>query len=178
MSNVKCQMSKIKCQMPHVNKVKLLSERTSGNPPVIFLLVSMTWEEPTMSYNQAPRPYGISRGINSPYFYSVETCPKESNQTFSPGFESKFDPLGDPLWDTVLVSPERQVMESIRTVLRRCLAQQGPYCKTISDSEVIESWIKESSFRVVKCHRYSRYICVKILEGWGKKCNRTRGYAR
>ena len=24
--------------------------------------------------------------------------------------------------------------------------------------------------RVAKCHRYGRYICVKILEGWGKTC--------
>ena len=24
--------------------------------------------------------------------------------------------------------------------------------------------------RVAKCHRYGRYICVKILEGLGKKC--------
>ena len=31
-------MSKIKCQMPKVNKVKLLPERTSGAPPVIFWL--------------------------------------------------------------------------------------------------------------------------------------------
>ena len=36
MSNNKYKMSKIKCQMPKVNKVKLLSERTSGAPPVIF----------------------------------------------------------------------------------------------------------------------------------------------
>ena len=35
-SNVKNQMSKIKCQMTNVNKIKLLSERTSGAPPVIF----------------------------------------------------------------------------------------------------------------------------------------------
>ena len=27
-------------------------------------------------------------------------------------------------------------------------------------------------YRVAKCHRYGRYICVKILEGWGKKCGR------
>ena len=32
-------MSKIKCQMSKVNKVKLLSERTSGAPPVIFPFV-------------------------------------------------------------------------------------------------------------------------------------------
>ena len=25
--------------------------------------------------------------------------------------------------------------------------------------------------RVAKCHRYGRYVCVKILEGWGKKCS-------
>ena len=29
-------MSTMKCQMSNVNKVKLLSERTSGVPPVIF----------------------------------------------------------------------------------------------------------------------------------------------
>ena len=23
--------------------------------------------------------------------------------------------------------------------------------------------------RVAKCHRYGRYICVKIFKGWGKK---------
>ena len=28
---VECQKSKVKCQMPNVNKVKLLSERTSGH---------------------------------------------------------------------------------------------------------------------------------------------------
>ena len=40
MYNVKCQMSKIKCQIYNViyiNMVKLLSERTSGVPPVIFI---------------------------------------------------------------------------------------------------------------------------------------------
>ena len=31
------QMSDVKCQMSNVNKVKLLSERTSGVPPVIFI---------------------------------------------------------------------------------------------------------------------------------------------
>ena len=36
-SNVKNQMSNVICQMPNVNKVKLLSERTSGVPPVIFV---------------------------------------------------------------------------------------------------------------------------------------------
>ena len=36
MLNVKCQKSNVKCQMPNVNKVKLLSEHTSGAPPVIF----------------------------------------------------------------------------------------------------------------------------------------------
>ena len=33
---VKCQMSNVKNQMSNVKKVKLLSERTSGVPPVIF----------------------------------------------------------------------------------------------------------------------------------------------
>ena len=37
MSNDKIQISNIKCQMPNVNKVKLMSERTFGAPPVIFL---------------------------------------------------------------------------------------------------------------------------------------------
>ena len=36
MSSVKCQKSNIKCQMPNVNKVRLLLERTSGASPVIF----------------------------------------------------------------------------------------------------------------------------------------------
>ena len=29
--------------------------------------------------------------------------------------------------------------------------------------------VKDPEDRVVKCHRYGRYICVKILEGLGKK---------
>ena len=32
--------------------------------------------------------------------------------------------------------------------------------------------------RVAKCHRYGRYICVKILEGWGKKCRRPRSFVK
>ena len=36
MKNVKWQKSNVKCKMPKVNKVKLLSERTSGVTPVIF----------------------------------------------------------------------------------------------------------------------------------------------
>ena len=32
-------------------------------------------------------------------------------------------------------------------------------------------WVR-SELRVAKCHRYGRYICVKILRGWGKKCRR------
>ena len=35
LSNV--HMSSVKCQMSNINKVKLLSERTSGVAPVIFL---------------------------------------------------------------------------------------------------------------------------------------------
>ena len=38
MSNVICHMSYVKCQMPNVNKVKLLPEPTSGAPPVIFVI--------------------------------------------------------------------------------------------------------------------------------------------
>ena len=34
---VECQMSNVKCQMPNVNKVYLLLERTSGAPPDIFM---------------------------------------------------------------------------------------------------------------------------------------------
>ena len=41
LSNVICQISNVKNQMCNVNKVKLLSERTSGVPPVIFQLVSI-----------------------------------------------------------------------------------------------------------------------------------------
>ena len=33
------------------------------------------------------------------------------------------------------------------------------------------------NFRVAKYHRYGRYICVKILEGWGKKCGKTCSFA-
>ena len=40
-SNVKYQMSNIKCQISNVNQVKLLSERTSGVPPVIFYLLKI-----------------------------------------------------------------------------------------------------------------------------------------
>ena len=36
MTNVKNVMSNVKYQMSNVNKVKLLSELTSGIPPVIF----------------------------------------------------------------------------------------------------------------------------------------------
>ena len=38
---------------------------------------------------------------------------------------------------------------------------------------VIHPWWYSLTFgRVAKCHRYVKYICVKILEGWGKKCRR------
>ena len=30
--------------------------------------------------------------------------------------------------------------------------------------------------RVAEYHRYGKYICVKILEGWGEKCGRTCSY--
>ena len=32
--------------------------------------------------------------------------------------------------------------------------------------------------RAAKCHRYGRYIFVKILEGWGKKCGRPRSFLK
>ena len=32
--------------------------------------------------------------------------------------------------------------------------------------------------RVAKRHRYGRYICVKILEGWGKKCRRPQSFVK
>ena len=32
--------------------------------------------------------------------------------------------------------------------------------------------------RFAKCHRYGRYICVKILESWGKKCRRPRSFVK
>ena len=34
----------------------------------------------------------------------------------------------------------------------------------------------ESEDRVAKFHRYGRYICAKILEGWGKKVNETKTF--
>ena len=37
--NVKCQKSNVKCQMPKVHKLNLLSERTSGAPPVFFSVI-------------------------------------------------------------------------------------------------------------------------------------------
>ena len=40
MSNIICHMSNVKNQMSDVNKVKLLSERTSGVPPVILNMYS------------------------------------------------------------------------------------------------------------------------------------------
>ena len=39
MSYIICQISNVKCQMPNVNKVKLMSERTSEAPLVISLVV-------------------------------------------------------------------------------------------------------------------------------------------
>ena len=32
--------------------------------------------------------------------------------------------------------------------------------------------------RVAKCHRYGRYICVKILEGWDKKFGRPHSFVK
>ena len=34
------------------------------------------------------------------------------------------------------------------------------------------------TFRVAKCHRYDRYICLKIQEGWGKKCGRPHSFVK
>ena len=36
----------------------------------------------------------------------------------------------------------------------------------------------EVDLRVAKCHEYGRYICVKILKGWGKKCRRPSGFVK
>ena len=41
-----------------------------------------------------------------------------------------------------------------------------------------KSWHKFRQDRVAKCHRYGRYICVKILESWGKKCRRPRSFVK
>ena len=30
----------------------------------------------------------------------------------------------------------------------------------------------ELESRIAKCHIYGRYICVKVLEGWSKKCRK------
>ena len=44
--NVKCQMSSVINEMSNVNKVKLLSERTSGVPPVIFIDTEILHDAP------------------------------------------------------------------------------------------------------------------------------------
>ena len=36
----------------------------------------------------------------------------------------------------------------------------------------------DDAVRVAKCHRYGRYICIKILEGWGKKFRRQRSFVK
>ena len=36
----------------------------------------------------------------------------------------------------------------------------------------------DQDYRVAKCHRYGRYICVKIFEGWGKKCRRPHSFVK
>jgi len=38
--------------------------------------------------------------------------------------------------------------------------------------------ISSPSARVAKCHRYGRYICVKILKCCGKKCGRPRSFVK
>ena len=45
----KCQISDVKCQMSNVNKVKLLSEHTSGVPPVIFYIVFLMFSATMLS---------------------------------------------------------------------------------------------------------------------------------
>ena len=45
--------SKVKCQMSNVNKVELLSERTSGVPPVIFFLHSSSPQCSVWVYGEA-----------------------------------------------------------------------------------------------------------------------------
>ena len=39
-----------------------------------------------------------------------------------------------------------------------------------------QTCVTNTIIRVAKCHRYGRYICVKLLEGWGKKCRRPRSF--
>ena len=36
----------------------------------------------------------------------------------------------------------------------------------------------EQKEKVAKCHRYGRYICLEMLEGWGKKCRRPRSFVK
>ena len=46
-------------------------------------------------------------------------------------------------------------------------------------ARAMQPWHGEAgtaAIRVAKCHRYGRYICVKILEGWGKKCERPNSF--
>ena len=47
---------------------------------------------------------------------------------------------------------------------------------------IIETYQKKEVMtlvnRVAKCHRYGKYICVKILESWGKECRRPRIFVK
>ena len=59
---------------------------------------------------------------------------------------------------------------------------------TFWDENILQSVLRGNSknprpaslsiFRVAKCHRYGRYIRVKILESWGKKCGRPHSFVK
>ena len=49
---------------------------------------------------------------------------------------------------------------------------------SVTSKDNLGNAVVEDKFRVAKCHRYGRYICVKILEGWGKKCRRPRSFVK
>ena len=70
--------------------------------------------------------------------------------------------------------------------LWECGASALQPLRTIKMVNTLLNQVRQSAYvqleglaRVVKCHRMADiHICVKILEGWGKKCLRTHSFAR
>ena len=59
--------------------------------------------------------------------------------------------------------------EKAEQIVRMRLADMGPLLLKATRDPFHNRAI---SGRVAKCHRYGRYICVEILEGWGKMYGR------
>ena len=66
------------------------------------------------------------------------------------------------------------VLKYFRTLFLQKELSGKKVSKSILDAAYYGSKYMSSIERlsVEKCHRYGRYICVKILENWGKKCGR------